>query len=389
MVHLAKVVATTAWGLSAAAACVSCKGENAVSAKCPSREAAHHRDFFYVGGRPVPSPAGGDITADQLYVEKLTPVGGGRTGDAKPIVLIHGGGGSGTSWLNTPDGRPGWASNFLKKGHTVYVVDYAAVGRSSANNIADYTMVSSMSTLAVEMGFTAVSVFNTYPQSQLHTQWPGTGRVGDPVFDQFQKAFIPINMNFANFELAMRASGCELLRLIGEPAYVISHSMGARAPLVMSNDCPERIAGNINIEGTTIPFWSYGWGLGGSRTNPWGLSLTPLDYDPPVSDPSELQVESVGNETLAFRNCYRQKEPARQLPKVASVPYVQITGEASVHVTYDHCTIDYLRQVGGDPEYIKLGDIGIKGNGHFMHLEKNSDEIADVVSDWIKRTEAK
>ena len=47
-----------------------------------------------------------------------------------------------------------------------------------------------------------------------------------------------------------------------------------------------------------------------------------------------------------------------------------------------------MKQVGGKPEYIKLSDVDIKGNRHFMHLEKNSDEIADVVSEWIKKTEA-
>jgi len=76
---------------------------------------------------------------------------------------------------------------------------------------------------------------------------------------------------------------------------------------------------------------------------------------------------------------------ARRSPRascqIASVPYVMITGEASVRITYDHCIVDYMKQVGGDPEYIKLGDIGIKGNGHFMHLEKNSSEIADVIAE--------
>jgi pimeloyl-ACP methyl ester carboxylesterase len=365
--------------------CISCKGENSINANCPPREAAHHRQFFYIGGRQVEGPAG-TITADQLYVEKLTPASG-RNKSLAPLVFIHGGGSSGVSWLNKPDNNPGWASNFLDKGHVVYVMVFAAVGRSSANNVEDYLMFGGMSVSAVEQGFTAVADFNTYPQSQLHTQWPGTGRDGDPSFQLFQKAMIPINGNMANFEVAMRKSGCELLALIGRPSYLISHSMGARGPILMSNDCPEHIAGNINIEGTTIPFWSYGWGLGGTPTNPWGFTLSPVDYDPPIKSASELVVESVGNETMAHRNCYRQKEPARKLPKIASVPFVQITGEASVHVTYDHCTVDYMKQVGGNPEYIKLGDIGIKGNGHFMHLEKNSDEIADVVSAWIAKTE--
>jgi hypothetical protein len=60
-----------------------------------------------------------------------------------------------------------------------------------------------------------------------------------------------------------------------------------------------------------------------------------------------------------------------------------------VHITYDHCIIDYLKQVGADPEWIKLSDIGIKGNAHFMHLEKNNGEVAGVVLDWIERRESK
>lgn len=388
MVRLSSIVSLALWGLSAAATpCISCKGENAVSAKCRPREVAHHREYFYVGGREVPSPPGVMIV-DQLYVEKLTPAAGARDPDAKPIVFIHGGGTSGVSWLNTPDGRPGWASNFLGKGHVVYIIDYTAVGRSSANNFADVQMVSAMTSMIIEMGFTAPAVYNTYPQSQHHTQWPGTGRAGDPTFDLFHKSFIPINNNFVTFENAMRASGCELLRLIGDKSYLVSHSMGSRGTILMANDCPEYIAGNINIEGSTIPFWRFNeMGPGGSPTNAWGFTNTPLSYDPPVSDPSELETVTVGNETLALRSCVRQREPARQLPNIASVPFLMVTGEASVHITYDHCIIDYLEQVGGSPEWIKLSEIGIKGNGHFLHMEKNSDEIADVVSEWIEKTE--
>lgn len=66
------------------------------------------------------------------------------------------------------------------------------------------------------------------------------------------------------------------------------------------------------------------------------------------------------------------------------MPLLQLTGEASVHATYDHCLIQFLKQAGGDPEWIQLADIGIKGNGHFLHVEKNNLEIAAVVLDWIQ-----
>lgn len=391
------IASVLAVGAAAAQALASgnCTGVNAISTKCVSKEAAHTRDFFYVGGRYIETAAG-NVTVDQLYVEKLVPVSTAagarrrRRGAAatKPIVFFHGGGTTGVTWLNTPDNRPGWASYFLQQGHTVYLVDVAAIGRSSENNLANFTMLAGTAAEGVEKGFTAVEVYNTYPQSSLHTQWPGTGRKGDPTFEQFKKTIIPLSTSWVPQELAMRASGCELLSLLGEKAYLVSHSIGARTPILMSNDCPQYIAANINLEGTTIPFWSYGYDLGGTPANPWGLANTPLDYDPPVASADELETEVVGNETLALRSCHRQKEPARQLPKIASVPYLMVTGEASVHITYDHCLVDYLKQVGGQPEWIKLGDIGIRGNGHFMHVEKNSLEIAEVVNNWILEKEA-
>ncbi|OHW89599.1 hypothetical protein CSPAE12_11822 [Colletotrichum incanum] len=361
----------------------SCTGINALSLKCSPSETLHTREFFYVGGQSASDPTG-NITIGQLYVEKLTPVFKLRP---TPLIFIHGGGVSGTTWLNTPDNRPGWATYFLKQGYVVYLIDANSIGRSTANNAANFTMAVGMSAEFVEMGFTAVKGYNTYPQSQLHTQWPGTGMRGDPYFDQFQQSFIPYTSSYVSQELAVRAAGCELLSLIGAQSYLISHSLGSKFAIGISNDCPQYLAGNINLEPSTIPFRAYGYGLGSSAANPWGLTNTPVDYEPAVSSSADLNasVESVGKETLALRNCYRQKEPARKLPKIASVPYVAVTGEASVHITYDHCIIDYLKQVGGQPEWVKLSDIGIRGNGHFMHLEKNNLDIAGVVHKWIKK----
>lgn len=366
-----------------ATADVSCTGVNAVNSRCSPPETLHSREFFYVGGQSAAAPTG-NITIGQLYVEKLTPILKFRP---TPLVFIHGGGVSGTTWLNTPDNRPGWATYFLKQGYQVYLIDANSIGRSTVNNPASFNMSVGMSAEMVEMGFTGVKQYNTYPQSQLHSQWPGTGLRGDPYFDQFQQSFVQYTSSYVSQELALRAAGCELLSLIGAQSYVVSHSLGSKFAVVLSNDCPQYFAGSINLEPSTIPFRAYGYGLGSTPANAWGLTNTPVDYEPAVADSTELAalVESVGNETLALRNCYLQKEPARKLPKISSVPYLALTGEASVHITYDHCIIDYLKQVGGQPEWIKLGDIGIKGNGHFMHLEKNSLDIAAVVHQWIKK----
>ena len=34
-------------------------------------------------------------------------------------------------------------------------------------------------------------------------------------------------------------------------------------------------------------------------------------------------------------------------------------------------------------DFIRLADVGIRGNGHMMMLEKNSDDIARVMDEWI------
>ncbi|KAK2050052.1 alpha/beta-hydrolase [Colletotrichum somersetense] len=262
----------------------SCTGVNALSLKCSSQETLHTREFFYVGGQSA-SDSTGNITIGQLYVEKLTPAIILRP---TPLIFIHGGGITG-------------------QGYLVYLIDANGSGRSTANDPANFTMRVGMSAEYVETGFTAVKSYNAYPQSQLHTQWPGTGMRGDAYFDQFQQSFVPFTSSFVNQELAVRAAGCELLSVIGAQPYLVSHSMGSKFALLMSNDCPQLLAGSINLEPSTIPFRAYGISLGSSAANPWGFTNTPVDYDPAFSSSAELNgsIESVGEETLALRNCRR------------------------------------------------------------------------------------
>lgn len=279
---LVRTVCTAATGYQPPAE-TDCTGVGAININCRSAEAPHSRDFFYVGGRTMNSSTG-NLTVDQLYVEKLTP--SGVRLQANPLVFIHGGGIAGSTWLNTPDNREGWASYFLRRGYVVYLLDSNSIGRSAENDMSGFTMVAGTSNENVESGFTAVELYDYYPQAKLHTQWPGSGQNGDPVFDQFKKSFIPLTSSYEAEEYAMRASGCELLSLLGAKPYIISHSLGARYPILMSNDCPQYIAASINIEAASVPFWSYGYGLGGTPSTPWGFTNTPVDYVPAVSNAS-------------------------------------------------------------------------------------------------------
>lgn len=214
-----------------------------------------------------------------------------------------------------------------------------------------------------------------------------SGLRGDPYFDSFESTFIPLTSNVIAQELSMRRSGCELLRLIG-PSFLVSHSIGALHPLTISNDCPDFVAGSINLEPDTIPFEDYTGNstsaVGRTYTRDWGLTNTPLTYDPPVRNYTELTKVTVGTDAPANRSCLLQGEPARQLPELAKVPYVALTGSASPHITYDHCVVEFLWQAGVAADWIKLGDLNITGNGHFGYLELNSIDYVNVVHDWIQ-----
>ena len=63
-----------------------------------------------------------------------------------------------------------------------------------------------------------------------------------------------------------------------------------------------------------------------------------------------------------------------------------ITSEASYHASYDHCIVKFMNQVGLHPTWIKLAELGIKGNSHNMMQEKNSDDIAAVIHQWLAKT---
>lgn len=53
-----------------------------------SQQVPYFRDYFYVGGGYVDDGSGGHIFRDQMYVERLEPVGGAT--QCNPLVMIHG-----------------------------------------------------------------------------------------------------------------------------------------------------------------------------------------------------------------------------------------------------------------------------------------------------------
>jgi len=129
------------------------------------------------------------------------------------------------------------------------------------------------------------------------------------------------------------------------------------------------------------------WFRDGPAARSWGVSAIPITYAPPARDASELAFEQQAKaDAPDLAKCWLQKAPARQLPNLQKMPISLVSGEASFYAAYGHCLVKYLEQAGVHPTYFNLGAMGIHGNGHMMMLEKNSDQIADVMETWVRKS---
>ncbi|KAI8656391.1 AB hydrolase-1 domain-containing protein [Fusarium sp. Ph1] len=344
------------------------------------------RSYFYVGGEYVEDGNGGHIFRDQMYVEKLLPVSG-ATQDT-PIVLIHGQAQTGSNFLNKPDGGRGWASQFISQGYEVYIVDQTFRGRSAWMPSYGAKQPSTLSAETIEKAFTATHKFNIWPQAVNHTQWPGTGLRGDPIFDAFYSANVQFIGNTTYQQAAVQAAGAALLDKIGRPVILLGHSQGSFMPLLIADARPTLAKALILLEAGGPPFVDEIFVFGGENPRQWGLTDIPLTYEPAVTDPTvDIVKTRVASKGEGYSDCTLQAaDPQpRQLINLLDKPILMVTGEASYHMPYDYCTANYLKQAGcSKTEHVELGDVGIHGNGHMMFMEKNSDGIQAFIERWIQ-----
>jgi hypothetical protein len=45
--------------------------------------------------------------------------------------------------------------------------------------------------------------------------------------------------------------------------------------------------------------------------------------------------------------------------------------------------VGLIKGAGGSVDFVDLPDIGIKGNTHMLMMDKNSDQVADVIQKWL------
>ena len=240
--------------------------------------------------------------------------------------------------------------------------------------------------------FVSQAKFKLWPQATLHTQWPGNGEADDPATLQLAMSQLPAIESFAKQQPLVRDALVALLEKIG-PSIVLVHSQAGAFGWPVADTRPDLVKAILAIEPNGPPGRSLDF-VGapdyfkeGALALTYGVTAVPLTYSPAIASAAELTfVKEDKPDGPGLATCWKQAEPARQLPNLQKMPILVLTAEASYHAPYDHCTVKYLEQAGVKPTFIRLADLGIKGNSHVMMMEKNNKEIAAVIAQWLGRT---
>jgi pimeloyl-ACP methyl ester carboxylesterase len=342
--------------------------------------------FFYVGGHYVGQP-GKEVMDGAMYVEVMVPK---KIERPYPLVFLHGAGQTGTDWLQTPDGRPGWAYYFVKLGYVVYMVDFPARGRSAYVPDVD-TQLTIRTAPMLEKIWTDLTELGDWPQASKYRQWPSDapnkGKMGDPVFDAFAKTQVQFLAGGKQDELNLDAD-VALLDKIGSPVILITHSQGGAFGFQVADARPKLVKAIVTAEPAGPPIQNVDTAkqVYSGKGLVWGVTSLPLHYDPPMKDPSELRVAlEAKSDGPGLIECWLQQEPAHKLVNLEAIPVLEVSAEASYHRVFDSCDAKWLNQAGVKTGYVKLEDVGLPGNAHEMMLEKNSDGIAKFFESWIEK----
>ncbi|WP_236788220.1 alpha/beta fold hydrolase [Amycolatopsis sp. GM8] len=291
------------------------------------------RGQFWIPGERV-ATEGGTVQRAPMFVQWEAPVENTRP---IPLVLVHGGGGQGTDWTGTPDGRPGWASRFVEAGFAVYVVDRCGHGRSPYHPDVVGPMGAQFPYETAEALFAG------------NTDW---------AIDQLVAPMGPLPADLAESQRMDADRLGRLLDVLGS-AVLVTHSAGGPVGWLTANARPELVAAIAAVEPIGPPFAEFP-GLG---TLTWGLTSAQIRTDPPAETPEDV--------------------PGRRIPGLAGKPVAVVTGGASAFAGFAPQVVEFLTAAGARAGQLHLPDHGVEGNGHGLIFERNSDETVTPVIDWI------
>ena len=267
-----------------------------------------------------------------------------------PMVFLHGYGQSRMGWMTTPDGREGWSDMFLRKGHSVFLIDQPRRGEAGQTSKAG-TISTTPSDQTWYTQFRIGTFINGAFTYNENSQFPR----GDDVLDQFFRQMTPdTGMDSANGDQnidnevvakAVAAVIDKVFEMTGKNSILVTHSQGGIAgwDTVLYT---QHVASIIAIE----------------------PGFAPSSDGPAYNKLMEIKIP------ICF---YYGDYIEGDIPNVpASGMWNMMRGSAE---TFEQNYIDQ----GGKCTVYDLPDEGINGNDHMMFQDLNNDVVADHIEKWI------
>ncbi|MCC6779039.1 MAG: esterase [Hyphomicrobiales bacterium] len=281
---------------------------------------------FTPGGVPAKVDPNGKYQVEQMYVQYHLPQS--RKGRV-PLLLWHGGGLSGVTYETKPDGGDGWLGYFVRRGWDTYVSDAVERGRSGWTNTFKGDPV------FLPFGdpwerFRVGPAGSWNDDKAKRTTYPGT-QFPIEAYEQFMKQGVP---RWLTTDDQIVAAYLELVDKVC-PCVVLVHSQSGAFGFKALEARPDKIKGLVAVEPT----------LGGDRAKVASIKGTPV---------------------LMVYGDNAKDHPRWSKIRQGGVDYANV-----------------LKAAGGSVDVVDLPDVGIKGNSHMVMMDKNSDQVADLIQKWL------
>lgn len=316
---------------------------------------------YHAGSTPAPNSAGQTYWVDQMYVQYQTPPNARKL----PLVLVHGGAGTGACWESTPDGREGFQTIFLRRGYPVYVVDAPRGGRSGMpsfngkfGQLDDARQIVPARTArpGQEHAWSRWRMGPQYPDVFASQAFPMTA------VEPFLKAVRPI---VSDDPEGISRALIELLDKIG-PAVVVTHSNGGLWGWLTAARSPN-VRAVIGYEpGFVVP---RGEAPPPQQPGSRGLQAASTPISPQeFSNLAKIPIQVVFGDNIPKLPVPDQPADGRRLQVQDSVLFIEA-----------------LNQRGGRASVLHLPAVGLRGNSHFMFSDLNNLQVADQLSVFLAK----
>ena len=300
-------------------------------------------------GAPA-AAAGQTLHGDHAYVFYQVPERARRL----PMVMWHGIGQFSKTWETTPDGREGYQTIFLRRGFGVYLVDQPRRGRAGRSTV-DGTIRATPD----EQNW-----FGTFRLGVWPDFFPGVQFSRDP--EALNQYFRQMTPNVGPIDVSVNAAAiAALFNKIG-PGILVTHShsggMGWRTAISSQNVRAivsyEPGSGFVFPEGEVPPPIA-------SSGGPLAAAGIPL-------------AEFMALTRIPIVIYYGDYIPEKQIANA---------GQDGWRARLEMARLwrDAVNKRGGDVTVVHLPEIGFRGNTHFPFSDLNNVQVADVMSDWLRK----